>query len=137
MDSEILELSKAKHVLHVLNKIDLPQRLRFEVDSSVVHVSATAGTGLDLLREKLLTCAYSGKVGSMDVDVAINARQSTALATSHKYLTESCHSIRTREPLEIISQSLRQALDAIGEVIGKTTTDDILDKVFSTFCIGK
>jgi tRNA modification GTPase len=136
-DSQIIELSRGKTVLHVLNKIDLPQRLRFDVDSSVVRVSATTGAGLDLLRERLVACAYSGKVGSTDVDVAINERQSMALGSSHKYLTESCHSLRNSEPLEIVSQSLRQALDAIGEVIGKTTTDDILDRIFSTFCIGK
>jgi tRNA modification GTPase len=139
-DADIVELSKGKNVLHVLNKIDLPQRLRFDVemaDSTVVRVSATTGDGLDLLREKLVAYAYSGKVGSMDVNVAINERQSIALSVSHKYLTESCHSIVNSKSLEIVSQSLRQALDAIGEVIGKTTTDDILDKVFSTFCIGK
>jgi tRNA modification GTPase len=139
-DTEILELSKGKNVFHILNKIDLPQRLRLPTgiaDQNVVRVSATTGAGLDSLRDRLVTEACSGKVGSTDVDVAINERQNVALGFANKYLTYSIHSIQMSEPLEIVSQSLRQALDAIGEVIGKTTTDDILDKIFSTFCIGK
>jgi tRNA modification GTPase len=139
-DSEILELSNGKNVLHVLNKIDLPQRLRLPTGiahQDVLRVSATTCAGLDSLRDRLVTEAYSGKVGTTDVDIAINERQSNSLATANKYLTETIYSLRKSEPLEIVSQSLRRSLDAIGEVIGKTTTEDILDKIFSTFCIGK
>jgi tRNA modification GTPase len=136
-DSEILELSNGKNVLHVLNKIDLPQRLRLPTGIDVLRVSATTCAGLDSLRDRLVTEAYSGKVGTTDVDIAINERQSNSLATANKYLTETIYSLRKSEPLEIVSQSLRRSLDAIGEVIGKTTTEDILDKIFSTFCIGK
>ena len=47
------------------------------------------------------------------------------------------HMLRDSQPLEIVSQQLRRSLDCLGEVIGKTSTDDILERIFATFCIGK
>jgi len=59
------------------------------------------------------------------------------LESTYKYLTESNHMLHMAEPLEILSQQLRHALNCLGEIIGKTSTDDILERIFSTFCIGK
>lgn len=137
---QIAEMSRGKNVVHVLNKTDLPSRLRLPpdiADHDCVRVSALTGTGLDTLREKLVSLAYSGSVGSLDVDVAINERHTSSLEVAHKYLTQACHSLESTEPLEVVSQQLRLSLDSIGEVVGKATTDDILQRIFSTFCIGK
>lgn len=129
-----------KYTVLVLNKADLPQRLRLPPDIAgvaCVRVSALTGHGLDTLHNKLVELAYSGTVGNADVDVAINERQNAALETAYKYLTHACHMLGLSDPFEIVSQQLRMALDSIGEVVGKTSTDDLLDKIFSTFCIGK
>jgi tRNA modification GTPase len=100
-------------------------------------VSATRGDGLDALRTKLVEMAYSGAVGTSHVDVAINERHKASLESAYKHLTEALHEFCTSEPLEIVSQQLRRSLDCLGEVIGKTSTDDILERIFATFCIGK
>ena len=102
-----------------------------------VRVSATIGTGLDALRDKLLNLAYSGNVGTTDVDVAINQRQTHLLNMSEKYLTECIYMFAAKQPLEIVAQQLRRTLNTIGEITGKTVTEDVLSKIFSTFCIGK
>ena len=139
-DRELAKHSHVKHTLLVLNKIDLPTRLRLPDDLSkivCVKVSATNGTGLDILRDKLVSFAYSGKVGTTDVDVTINERHKALLQLSEKYLTECIQYFSSNQPLEIIAQQLRRSLNAIGEITGKTTTEDVLSKIFSTFCIGK
>jgi tRNA modification GTPase len=139
-DRRILEMSRGKSLVHVLNKSDLPCRLRLPQDIAIdqcVRVSALTGTGLDALRERLVSLAYSGNVGSVDVDVAINERHTGLLETAYKYLTRSHHMLVAHEPLEIISQQLRGSVDAMGEVVGKTSTEDLLDEIFNTFCIGK
>jgi len=139
-DSEIATHSQAKITLLVLNKVDLPNRLHLPADLSnipCVRISATNGTGLDVLREKLVSLAYSGKVGTTDVDVAINERHKASLELADKYLTECCVIFTSNQSLEIIAQQLRRSLNAIGEITGKTATEDILSKIFSTFCIGK
>jgi tRNA modification GTPase len=102
-----------------------------------VKISATTGSGLDTLREKLVSLAYSGKVGTTDVDVAINERQNALLQSSEKSLTESIDSFNSKQSLEIVAQQLRRSLNVIGEITGKTATEDVLSKIFSTFCIGK
>jgi tRNA modification GTPase len=139
-DRELAERGRGKNTLLVLNKVDLPIRLRLPEDLAKVNwvkVSATNGTGLDTLREKLVSLAYSGKVGTTDVDVAINERQRALLESTEKYLTESIYDFNAKQPLEIIAQRLRTSLNAIGEITGKTAAEDILSKIFSTFCIGK
>lgn len=139
-DSDIMQACRSRNAILVLNKADLPQRLRLPdvfTNREHVFVSALRGDGLDILRTKLLDLAYSGTVGIADVDVAINARHTASLERAYKYLTEIRHLLKATEPLEIVSQRLRMSLDCIGEIIGKTSTDDILDRIFSTFCIGK
>jgi tRNA modification GTPase len=139
-DRRISEMSRGKSLAHVLNKSDLPSRLRLPRDLAIeecVRVSALTGTGLDALRDRLVSLAYSGNVGSVDVDVAINERHTSLLEAAYKYLTQAQHMLAAAEPLEIISQHLRGSLDAMGEVVGKTSTEDLLDRIFSTFCIGK
>jgi tRNA modification GTPase len=139
-DSDIMSIWRGKHAILVLNKSDLPQRLRLSaelVSLECVHVSALRGDGLDVLRNKLVALAYSGTVGTADVDVAINERHAASLECAYNYLTQSCHMLKASEPLELVSQPLRRSLDCLGEIVGKTSTDDILDRIFSTFCIGK
>jgi tRNA modification GTPase len=130
-----------KPAIVVLNKSDLPHRLRLPAEiASTAHsicVSATQGDGLDVLRTKLAELAYCGTVGTTAVDVAINERQKHLLECAKEYLTKSCNILHAAEPLEIASQQLRCGLDCLGGVIGKTSTDDILERIFSTFCIGK
>lgn len=139
-DSELASMCRDKHTILVLNKTDLPQRLRLPAElaqAACIRVSALTGDGLDTLRDKLVELAYSGAVGSAEVDVTINERQGAALEVAYNSLTLAYHMFTGSEPLEVISQQLHRALDSIGEVVGKTSTDDLLDRVFSTFCIGK
>jgi tRNA modification GTPase len=139
-DRELAERSRGRITLLVLNKVDLPIRVRLTKDLAALRcmkVSATNGTGLDTLRDQLVGLAYSGKVGTTDVDVAINERQKALLEVAEKYLTESIDIFNSKQPLEIIAQQLRRSLNTIGEITGKTATEDVLSKIFSTFCIGK
>jgi len=139
-DRELAKQSHGKNTLLVLNKVDLQNRLKLSdglATIECVNVSATTGAGLGTLREKVVSIAYSGKVGTTDVDVAINERQSALLMSSEKYLTECIYLFTSRQPLEIVAQQLRQTLNVIGEITGKTATEDVLSKIFSTFCIGK
>jgi tRNA modification GTPase len=140
-DSEIFDLVGTKPAIAVLNKADLTPRLRLpsglNAMANAIRVSATRGDGLDDLRAKLVDLAYRGTFGSTAVDVAINERQKQLLESANKYLTDASYVLRTAEPIEIASQQLRGGLDSLGEIIGKTSTDDILERIFSTFCIGK
>jgi tRNA modification GTPase len=139
-DAEIVRQCERKQIVLVMNKIDLPQRLALPNKISAlkpVPLSATTGRGLSTLSERLVELAFSGAAGNIEAAVALNKRHTEALTRAHDSLT-SCHdSMKANEPLEVVSQQMRIAIDAIGEVTGKTTTEDLLDRIFSTFCIGK
>jgi len=108
-----------------------------QAKADCIRVSATQGSGLDMLRTKLVELAYSGTVGQARLDVAINERHKALLEESNKYLTIAAQLFSASEPLELVSQQLRRSLDCLGEIVGKTSTDDILERIFATFCIGK
>jgi tRNA modification GTPase len=67
----------------------------------------------------------------------INARHQEALRRARAGLTDSLASLRDEATLELIAMDLRIAANAVGEVVGKTSTEDLLDSIFSQFCIGK
>jgi tRNA modification GTPase len=137
-DRHLAELVAKKSTILVINKIDLGKKIRIpeKFSKSVVEISAKTGEGIEQLKDKIFEIAASG-VGSADADVTVNARHADALRRGIGALDEAILQMKREEELEIIASTLRQALDAVGEIVGKTTTEDILDKIFSTFCIGK
>jgi tRNA modification GTPase len=67
----------------------------------------------------------------------INARHKDALERSRGGLVRSQEALGADQPLDLVALDLRAAVQAVGEVVGKTTTDDLLDRIFSRFCLGK
>ncbi len=140
-DLEIQQKCGKKQLLLVLNKSDLPTRLRVPPQLfgfKAIPISASSGFGLPVLCDTLVQTAYSDSAGgTTNLTVAINERHHEALLRASNSLTDGVLCLERREQLEVVSQQLRIALNALGEITGQTATDDILDRVFSTFCIGK
>jgi tRNA modification GTPase len=130
----------SKKSIQVINKSDLRHKLKLPAvfpQSVVVHVSALTGNGLEQLKDSIESIALSGAGGSLQADVVINERHSDALRRVIDALKLATHEFRNGVSHEIVAQQLRIGLNALGEIVGKTATEDILDKIFSTFCIGK
>jgi tRNA modification GTPase len=139
-DHDLRKSVVGKTSLIALNKIDLPRRFKLPeewANCPRVEISAKTGQGIEQLKDALVGLIWSGRAGSLDLDVAINERHARALELCKKTLTETEYKMGGKENLEVIAQLLRIGLDQIGEIVGKTTTEDILTKIFSTFCIGK
>jgi tRNA modification GTPase len=139
-DRELADHCAGKQRLIVLNKIDLPRRLIIPNHFSQDHraeVSATRGDGIELLKDKIELLTRSGAIARSDLDVAVNERHADAIRRAINSLAAAVDEVGRDASLELVSQQLRIGLDAIGEIIGKTAADDILHKIFSTFCIGK
>jgi tRNA modification GTPase len=123
-----------------INKSDLPARVALPPELTTrepVRVSAVTGTGLDELRDRLLALLNLGVAGDRASDVQVNERHARALGVVLESLEDATSEMAAGDPPEIIAQNLRGSLDAVGEIVGKTATEDILDKIFSKFCIGK
>ncbi len=140
MDQAFLEEFRSKKRLLILNKVDLPQKIskeEMEVHDTVIPVSARTGQGIDALKDALSAIIWEGQVQSENLEIAISARHQTALNRAKEGLARSEAALSAEESLELIAMDLRIAVEAIGEIVGKTSTEDLLDKIFSQFCIGK
>ncbi len=128
-----------KKRLIVCNKADLPGRLVLPPDAaeSVVRVSCATGNGLDNLKDAIKQLVWAGEIRAEMLEVMINSRHQGALRRAHEANRRTVAALRGNLTLELAAMDLRIAVNAVGEVVGKTSTEDLLDSIFSQFCIGK
>ena len=120
----------------LLNKCDLGVHPLW-AEVAGVRFSCKERAGLDDLNQAIWDRVMGEKVKLADVRVAINARHQACLKSAKELLLAGGQSLRDGKSPEFISIELRGALDAVGEVIGKVDTEDLLGRIFSEFCIGK
>lgn len=141
-DQELIGRVKEKKFIPVINKSDLPAGMGEGAYAGLfspvtpVFVSAKEGAGLDALTGLIREAALGG-AAERPPEAAVNLRHRESLRKAHAALVrfgDGCG-----EPLspELLALELRDALDAVGEVVGETTPDDVLNMIFSRFCIGK
>ena len=127
----------------VLNKSDLPaawsnaQQERLRKRMPVVCMSALQGSGLDMLEEALYGLIGGGSTTAEDDVIIVRARQSELLRRAVAALARAAEQRQVEWLPELIAADVREARDALGELTGRITSEDILDLIFSEFCIGK
>jgi tRNA modification GTPase len=142
-DLNIVAQSQGKKGLIVINKIDLPNRMGLEAENEMfssfpnVKISALTGQGLDVLRKAIVECLLEGDIDMTNSHAAANLRHRQALTEAARFFKSAGRSAGEDAPMEIIALELKSGLDALGEIIGETATEDILDSIFSRFCLGK
>ena len=80
---------------------------------------------------------WSGEIKAEMLQVMINSRHQEALKRARSASQRTLEGLRSDLTLELVAMELRIAVNAVGEIVGKTTTEDLLDSIFSQFCIGK
>jgi tRNA modification GTPase len=138
-DETFLEEFAAKKRILVCNKVDLPRRLPapLELGVKVVEVCCLTGQGIETLKDAVKELAWSGEIRADMLETMINSRHQAALLRGRESTQRTLDSLRSEHTLELVAMDLRIAVNAIGEIVGKTTTEDLLDSIFSQFCIGK
>ena len=137
-DQNYLREFAAKKRIIVRNKMDLPNQLTLPpLDSQVVGVSCATGAGLESLKDTIKQLVWSGNIRADMLQVMINSRHQDALRRAREATQNTIAAFMDGQTLEIAAMELRIATNAIGEIVGKTTTEDLLDAIFSQFCIGK
>ena len=121
----------------IRNKMDQPQRLEMPDGVNPVAVCALSGDGVEALKDAIQRLVWGGEIDAEMLPAMINARHQDALRRA-RVATERClMALRENLTLELVAVDLRIAVNAVGEVVGQTATDDLLDAIFSQFCIGK
>ena len=116
------------------NKSDLP--VQAEV-SGAVAVSALTGAGIDNLREAIFEAVAPGATGEQETGFITSLRHEQLLRESLAYLAKARAAAAENIPHEMLLLDLYAALSPIDAITGATTADDILNRIFATFCIGK
>ncbi len=137
MHAEVASLPAAIPITLVINKIDVVDaRARYEQSSPPrIHLSATSGEGVDLLREHLKECI--GFQGAEAGTISARRRHLEALARADAHLREAERQLTTSRAGELMAEELRQAQQHLSEITGEFTSDDLLGRIFTSFCIGK
>jgi tRNA modification GTPase len=128
-----------KHVV-AINKCDLPLHVTASsLGAGVVStaISAKSGVGIDAIRETIRVQLVGSAAETSDGVMITNVRHQTALERAESSLQQARGSIMEGMAAELVAIDVRSAADALGEITGAITTDEILEKIFSEFCIGK
>ena len=136
--AHLAEFADKQRIL-VRNKIDLPSRLELPTGLGlrVVEVCCLTGQGIEALKEAIKELVWSGEIKAEMLQVMINSRHQDALNRARAAAGRALDALRADQPLELVALDLRISVNAVGEIVGKTTTEDLLDMIFSQFCIGK
>jgi tRNA modification GTPase len=113
------------------------QRAVPEAGAPIVEVCCLSGQGIEALKEAIKEMVWSGEIRAEMLQVMINSRHQDALTRARAATQRTLEVLRAGETLELAAGELRIAVNAVGEIVGKTTTEDLLDSIFSQFCIGK
>jgi len=142
-DTEIIEKLRGKPLIPVVNKADLPQTLSEEEitrtlpGKAAIRISAKYGNGLEELREAIYRHFCRDRSDNPPADTITHLRHRLAIEKAVFHLCEAtAGAVRGVSP-ELTAADLRDALDALEEIIGKTANDFILARIFASFCIGK
>jgi tRNA modification GTPase len=143
-DFEIIEEVKDKKKILVLNKTDLPERIsleeirgRFKKDP-IVSISAVKNEGIDALKECICASLITRDIGSSSDEIIVaNVRHKAALVKIRDSLQSANKGLEEGASLEFTAFEIRSALDTLGELVGETTPEDVLNVIFEQFCIGK
>lgn len=138
---EVLEKISPDNTIIVLNKSDLPEsRDNLPADFrnfKTIKVSCQNNSGIDELKKTALALIREKFIKPSGDDVVVGARHARALERACESLKCAERKILDGEPSELVASDLAETLDALGEIVGKTDSEEVLDRIFSKFCIGK
>lgn len=143
-DAEIIKSCKTKKFLLLINKADLPHAIDEKELASLdpnamppIWISAKHGDGMPALKDAIHGLALSGADCRSTLNIVSNIRQKMAIEKTRDMLSKARDSILQGLSPEFPAFDIRQALERLGEIAGETVTDEVLEKIFSIFCIGK
>ncbi len=142
-DKKIFQKVRNKKFIVVINKIDLPLALelddiiRMTKQKKIIKISAIKKTGLELLEKEITDIVWQGGLGVTTSPLVSNVRHKDILVRVRQDMAKAKNGMTKKTSPEIIAIDLKSALDNLAEIAGETATEDLLENIFSQFCIGK
>ena len=136
-EKELLDKTKNKKRIIVVNKIDLETKLDKKLLDNYIEISVKENIGIDKIKEEIKRLFNIGEISPNDMTYLSNARSIALLKKSLNNINDAIDEINNNNPIDIVELSLKESWNNLGEVIGETYTDELLDELFSRFCLGK
>ena len=141
-DEEIISFLKDQNVIVLLNKSDLPSAVNSEMiqerlSKPVISVSAREETGIEEFADLLEKMFLEGRVSFNDEVYLTNARQKNAMEEAKRSFERVKESIEADMPEDFFSIDLMAAYDSLGQILGESVGEDLVNEIFSKFCMGK
>ena len=137
-EEELDLLTRIKHKNHiiVINKIDLENKLNIYIEDAI-KISIKDNTGIEEIKNRITEIFNLDKITTNDMSYLSNARSISLLKQSLNKINECLDNINNNTPIDIIELDLKECWNILGEIIGETYTDELIDEIFSRFCLGK
>ena len=136
-EKELLEKLKDKKKIIVINKIDLENKLDKSILDNYIEISAKENIGIEKIKDEIKRLFNLGELEASDLTYTSNARSISLLGKSLNNINDAISEINNNSPIDIVEFHLKDAWNNLGEIIGETYTDELLDELFSRFCLGK
>lgn len=136
-EKELLNKIKNKKHIIVVNKIDLENKLDKTILDNYIEISAKENIGIAKIKEEIKRLFNLGEIETNDMTYLSNARSISLLSETMNSINDALEEINNNSPIDIVEFSLKDAWNSLGKVIGETYSDELLDELFSRFCLGK
>lgn len=136
-EKRLLEKLKDKKKIIVINKIDLENKLDKSILDNYIEISAKENIGIEKIKDEIKRLFNLGELEASDLTYMSNARSISLLGKSLNNINDAISEINNNSPIDIVEFHLKDAWNNLGEIIGETYTDELLDELFSRFCLGK
>jgi tRNA modification GTPase len=140
-DIKILELLKDKNAIILLNKIDLQRKINIEkikeLNKPIVEISTKTREGIEELYSEISKMFKLKEIANDGETIVTNVRHKNIIINSRKNLEKARETIRNNMPIDIISTYLKEIIEELGKITGETVTEDVINEIFSKFCLGK
>jgi tRNA modification GTPase len=138
-DKEILEKIKNKKHIIIINKIDLENKLEIESlnEKNIIKISALKDNELQELKNKIIEMYNLEEIESKDATYLTNARGISLLKQAQEIIKDIKEGIKTQQPIDMIEIDLKRIWELLGEITGETYQEELINQLFSQFCLGK
>ncbi len=136
-DKEILDSIKDKKHIIIINKIDLESKIGNIEDKNIIKISALNNKGIEDLKNKITEMYNLEEIESKDATYLTNARGLSLLKQAEEIIKEVNKGIKNQEPIDMIEIDLKRIWELLGEITGETYQEELINQLFSQFCLGK
>ncbi|HHU21147.1 MAG TPA: tRNA uridine-5-carboxymethylaminomethyl(34) synthesis GTPase MnmE [Acholeplasma sp.] len=136
-DLEIIKLTKDKHVLTVINKKDLPQKIDLSLFDNYIIISAFDEKDIERLEKAVKEVCNIKQIDDSEIKYVTSVRAITKLKKALQSLKDALSSLESGMPIDLASTDLRSAWQSLGEILGEVSSEELLDEMFLQFCLGK